>query len=1362
MIHWLARGALVALFLVSASLPVHGQTNVPAALEDWRGWVLHGEAYRQCPFLASAPPTNRDSFRCAWPERLTLSVSERGGTFAQRWQVFAESWIQLPGSTAHWPHDVRVNGAPAAVVSRNGNPVVRLPAGSHTVSGALGWSTRPEILPLDPRTAIVELTVDGVRIAQPDRPGGAISLGRQRGAAEPQRLQLQVYRLVRDTVPVTLETRIRLQVSGEGREELLARVLPDDFVPMSLESVLPARLEPDGRLRVQVRAGSWEITMKARGANVASELSRPEARDGWPEEEIWSFAAVDRLRVATVQGAEGIDPLQANVPEPWWGYPAFRMPTGATLTVVERTRGLENADDNQLRLDRQMWLDFDHGGMTVIDHITGTMRRDWRLEMTAPFSLQSASSRGETLLVTRSPDGEGVGVELRTPRLDLTAVARTQRSSGEMPATGWTTRFEEVDGTLILPPGHRLLAAIGADSAPYAWIERWGLWGLFGVLVVAVFSGWLAGWPAGVAALAGLILMYQEAPGYVWLWANLIGAVALARAAPEGRLLRFARVYRALSLFVLGIALLPFFWTQLKVALYPQLDERLMPLGPAVQVQLTTLPASRAAAAEDAAATEEVRVEAAEPAKMESKAPPGVAGSAARYGSPLQRYAPGTLLQAGPGVPEWQYEVYPYEWSGPVEPEQSVRFVYIGPVLLGLWRIAGIVLLAVLFFLLMRADGVGRPAICGLSWPRIRMPGTAAAACIAMLAALAAPAARGADTPDPALLEELKRRLTAPPECAPECADLMSARVQVRQDRLEVVLEVAALARVAVPVPGAGDRWQLDTVTVDGRSALTIAREGDGSLWIPVESGVHTVRLAGALAPADAIPLAFPRAPRRVSVSSDGWDVSGVSEGRLISGALELVRRRTDATQSPVQSVGEFPPFVHVRRHFDLGLEWTLSSTVERIAPERAALSVRVPLVPGESVLTPGIEVTESEGTRLALVGLGAGQSSVRWSSGLPRSDGLTLQLPAGANRSETWTFAVGPQWNVTFEGLPAVLPEAPDGPIWIYEFHPRPGERLTLNVRRPLPAEGSTLAIDRVVHTTVLGRRSSTSTLNFTYRSTQGGRHTLALPQSARVTALQIDGQPVQLRPDDGELSIGLLPGEHSVGVEWTTPTGIGLVSRPEPVDLRASAANVLTMLTLPADRWPLLASGPGVGAVVLYWVELAIFLPVAWLLGRWRHSPLKTYEWLLLGVGLSTLSWVVLVIVGVWLFAMRWRESWTGDVARWRFNAVQVLLAVLTVIATGSLIFWGVRESLLATPDMGIAGPGSVDDTFGWFLDRTESALPQPRVISVPMWVYRALMFAWALWIVVALLRWLRWAWQAWKTNGIWRGKVLDAPAA
>ncbi|MGH8309693.1 MAG: hypothetical protein ACRETX_07850, partial [Steroidobacteraceae bacterium] len=145
-----------------------------------------------------------------------------------------------------------------------------------------------------------------------------------------------------------------------------------------------------------------------------------------------------------------------------------------------------------------------------------------------------------------------------------------------------------------------------------------------------------------------------------------------------------------------------------------------------------------------------------------------------------------------------------------------------------------------------------------------------------------------------------------------------------------------------------------------------------------------------------------------------------------------------------------------------------------------------------------------------------------------------------------------------------------------------------------------------------------------------------------------------------------------------------------------------------------------------------------------------------LLLGIGLSTFAWSVFVLAALWLFAMRWRERWSGNVSPWQFNLVQVLLAGLTVIAVGTLVFSGIRESLLGVPDMGVAGPGSGGNSFSWFLDQTESALPKPRVISVPMWVYRALMFAWALWIALALLRWLRWAWGAWKTNGFWRGRV------
>ena len=51
-------------------------------------------------------------------------------------------------------------------------------------------------------------------------------------------------------------------------------------------------------------------------------------------------------------------------------------------------------------------------------------------------------------------------------------------------------------------------------------------------------------------------------------------------------------------------------------------------------------------------------------------------------------------------------------------------------------------------------------------------------------------------------------------------------------------------------------------------------------------------------------------------------------------------------------------------------------------------------------------------------------------------------------------------------------------------------------------------------------------------------------------------------------------------------------------------------------------------------------------------------------------------------------------------------------------------------------------------------ESEKASRVVISLPMWVYRVLMFAWALWIALALSRWLKNAWSAWTSGGMWRG--------
>ena len=720
------------------------------------------------------------------------------------------------------------------------------------------------------------------------------------------------------------------------------------------------------------------------------------------------------------------------------------------------------------------------------------------------------------------------------------------------------------------------------------------------------------------------------------------------------------------------------------------------------------------------------------------------------------RYAPGTLLQTGPGIPSWSYRTYAYSWSGAVEPDDSVRFIVIGPVLLALWRIAGVALLALWFLWLLQhsaGDGIRLPAwlrrLEGAAPPTAALPAAAL-----LVAALVAPAAlRAASTPDAAVLQELRSRLLAAPPCAPNCGDVTAARVGIADDRLDITLEVSALASVALAVPHAADRWQIDSITVDGASGVAVGREGEGALWVPLKPGAHSVSLRGRLAAVESVQVAFPQRPHAISVSASGWDVAGVNEGRLLSGSLELTRRLAPRAGAALESGAEFPAFVRVTREFNLDIDWTLATTMRRLAPARAALSVDVPLVAGESVLTEGVAVKQRGAEASVLAALGAGEAGTRWDSALPQTATLQLALPADAARTEVWNFRVSPQWRVQFAGFPAVLPEDTSAAVWVYQYLPRPGETLKVSVSRPAAAPGASFAVDSVEQHVTYGKRSADISLGFSYRSTQGGRHTLTLPAGARVQTVRVDDEEMQLRPVDGRLSLNLLPGEHAVAIRFESPTGAGLRSASPGVDLGAPASNVTTTIELPASRWPLLATPSIAGPVIRYWGELVVFILTALLLGRWSHSPLRAREWLLLGLGLSTLSWAVFALVAAWLFALRWREHWRVErLVRWRFLLVQSALALLTVVAVGSLVFSGIRYGFLSAPDMGVAGSGSHGSTFTWFHDQIRSALPGTAVYSVPLWVYKLLMFAWALWIALALTRWLRWAWSAW-TQGLSR---------
>ena len=232
------RAALAAL-VFCGSMNSQAQQAMPQSLRDWEGWVLRGEEFRRCPFLASAnlqpgQPIDAGAFRCSWPERLSLNVDARGGSFTQRWQVYADSWVALPGDTEHWPRDVRVNGQPASVVAIDGVPNLRLAPGSYAVSGRFEWTARPEALPLPDTDGHHRSFVDGQRVAQPERPDGAVWLGKRRTAEQPAAMEVQVYRLVRDEIPAYLSRASASTWPATRARSCSARALPDGFTPLSL------------------------------------------------------------------------------------------------------------------------------------------------------------------------------------------------------------------------------------------------------------------------------------------------------------------------------------------------------------------------------------------------------------------------------------------------------------------------------------------------------------------------------------------------------------------------------------------------------------------------------------------------------------------------------------------------------------------------------------------------------------------------------------------------------------------------------------------------------------------------------------------------------------------------------------------------------------------------------------------------------------------------------------------------------------------------------------------------------------------------------------------------------------------------
>ncbi len=1327
-LRWLPCLALLSAFAVQA------QTVVPSPLEPWRGWATHEQEYRACPLIAGATGASAADFVCAWPGVLQLAVDGDGARFVQHWRVDAEAWISLPGDAVHWPQQATLDGRPVPIVDRNGRPMLRAAAGDHELRAIIPWRERPQSLSVPSQVGLVALTIDGKAVLPVQRDGDELTLGRgQAVAPEADRLELRVYRRLDDDVPAVLTTQIQLVVSGQAREEVIGPVLPQGYEPLELDGEWPARFEADGRLRVRVQPGNGVLSLEARAIAPLESVTARLGAAPWPEQEIWSYSAYPHLRVTAATGALPVDPKQARVPEAWRNLPAFALGNGDVLAIEQRSRGLAPDERNRLTLDREMWLDFDGGGWFARDRVQGTMRQGWRFDAAAPFVLERAQASGagfvdkedEPLLVTHGAEARLSGVEWRTPQVDLAAGLRIAPGSARLPITGWQDRFDQVDTVLHLPDGYRLLGAPGADHAVGSWMSRWNLLDVF-LAAVLVLLAWRAlGKIGGIAAIAYLVLGYQEYGAPLWSLLAALVLVVLARELPGGKLASVVRGVRNAAMLVLMLVALPFVAGQVRQALYPQLESHVsgfdVPFeGMAPVAEPRMAPASPSHESADTQSLKTVTVSGRIPDKHSMK-----------------RYDASTVVQTGAGEPGWQNgHRYALSWSGPVLPTQDVHLVIAPPWLV---RPLRLVLVALLAFLVLR---IAMPA-----WRRPRLPASLVVAVLALSSLGHGTPAQAQAFPPAELLDQLRARLTAAPACAPACVAIAKAEISARGDTLEVVLEAHVAERIALPLPFDEKTLALRSLSVDGDVQDAVASDGNRR-WVALPRGVHRVALSF-VAAADKVALAFPLQPMRAHFAGEGWEASGLADDRLQTETLTLVRTRGGGEAAVNAGAQRFAPFVRVQRTITLDLDWTTETLVIRLSPQDGGFTVEVPTLAGEHVTSAGAKVVNDR----VSAAIDSDSDTARWDSTLDMSDTFELTAPPLGDRAEVWRVVVNPTWHATFSGVPeADISNSSDGTDYhAHEFHPLPGETLTIAITRPQAAQGATRAIDSVRVLQDAGQRASTTTLSLALRASQGGEHAITLPPGAEVLGVSRNGNGLNLRPRDGALSLPLLPGKQDFEIRFRNDAPLGFRSATPAIALGLPAANINLDLQLPHDRWLLATSGPAAGPAVLYWGELLVLVLVAFALARVPHSPLKAWQWALLAAGFSTVSWWPLLLVVAWLFALEWRgRAWPASA--WRFNLMQIGLALLTLVALLAL-FTSIQHGLLGRPEMHVVGNGSNADTLRWFADRSADALPIARAISLPLWSYQIAMLAWALWLAGALIGWLRHGFAAWTRDGLWR---------
>jgi hypothetical protein len=280
-------------------------------------------------------------------------------------------------------------------------------------------------------------------------------------------------------------------------------------------------------------------------------------------------------------------------------------------------------------------------------------------------------------------------------------------------------------------------------------------------------------------------------------------------------------------------------------------------------------------------------------------------------------------------------------------------------------------------------------------------------------------------------------------------------------------------------------------------------------LWVTVPAGVHHVVVEGLFTDVAQWEWTFLLKPRHVSIEAPGRNVTGVGRSGVPDQQIFFSRQRESTPGEAAYDQKNCHGIVAVERRLEAGLVWKVHNVVTRLSSPGKAVSLELPLLAGESVLTSDVIVDQG---KLA-VRLAAGQESFAWESELPVGEAIHLTAAPTNQWVEHWRLVTSPVWNATLAGLAPVF-EADEQNL-IPGWHPWPAEEVTLNFSKPKAVSGVTATVRRVHHEVSLGSRQRTANVKTDVECSLPGDFVTELNPEAEIASLSLDGRALPPRDE-------------------------------------------------------------------------------------------------------------------------------------------------------------------------------------------------------------------------------------------------------